>query len=64
MAYTIRFPEHVNAALDEMRLVEGVTKAELIRRAINFYSVKLEAINNKKRLYFESEAGIKELIMV
>jgi len=40
--YTIRFPPEATEALKEMSKEEGVTSAELIRRAINFYQVKIE----------------------
>ena len=47
-----------------MKVVEGITQAELIRRSINFYQVKIEAIKNNKKLFFESEDGMKERIMI
>ena len=53
--YTIRFPSQAVEVLEEMAREEGVTKAELVRRAINFYQVKLEAKKKKKRIILESE---------
>jgi len=53
--YTIRFPSQAVEVLEEMAREEGVTKAELVRRAINFYQVKLEAKKKNKRIILESE---------
>ena len=65
MTYTIRFPENVEKTLNEIKEVEGITKAELIRRSINFYAgVKIEALKNNKKLFFESVDGMKERIVL
>ncbi len=63
--YTIRFPPEAVGALEDMAKEEGVTKAELVRRAINFYQVKLEAKKKKKKIILESEEEPKrEWVMV
>ena len=63
--YSIRFPQESVEALDEMAKEEGVTKAELIRRAINFYQVKLEAKKKDKRIILENKEGdVREWVMV
>lgn len=63
--YSIRFPHEAVEVLENMSKEEGVTKAELIRRAINFYQVKLEAKRNKKRIILESDDESKrEWVMV
>ena len=63
--YTIRFPPEAVDALEDMAKEEGVTKAELVRRAINFYQVKLEARRKNKRIILESEKEPKrEWVMV
>lgn len=63
--YTIRFPPEAVDALEDMAKEEGVTKAELVRRAINFYQVKLEAKKKKKKIILESEEEPKrEWVMV
>ncbi len=62
--YTIRFPPEATDALKEMAEVEGVTMAEIIRRAINFYQVKIEAKKNDKKIVLESREGKKEWVMV
>ncbi len=38
--------------------------AELIRRAINFYNVKIKAINEKKKIFFEDKNGVKEWVVI
>ena len=64
MTYTIRFSKNDAETIDEMTLFEGITKAELIRRAINFYNVKIKAIIEKKKLFFEDKNGVKEWIVI
>lgn len=61
--YTIRFPPEASEALKEMSEEEGVSAAELIRRAINFYQVKMEAKKKNKRIILESEDGTMELVI-
>ena len=62
--YTIRFPPEAVEVLEEMAKEEGVTKAELIRRAINFYQVKLEAKKNKRIILESEEEPKREWVMV
>jgi predicted DNA-binding protein len=63
--YTIRFPPEAVDVLEDMAKEEGVTKSELVRRAINFYQVKLEAKKKNKRIILESEEEPKrEWVMV
>lgn len=63
--YTIRFPSEAIDVLEDMAKEEGTTKAELIRRAINFYQVKLEAKKKNKRIVLENEEGnVREWVMV
>jgi len=64
MTYTIKFSKNDTETIDEMTLFEGITKAELIRRAINFYNVKIKALNEKKKLYFEGQDGTKEWVVI
>jgi len=64
MVYTIRLSKNDAETIDEMTLFEGITKAELIRRAINFYNVKIKAIIEKKKLFFEDKNGVKEWIVI
>jgi predicted transcriptional regulator len=62
--YTIRFPPDASKALREMAEEEDVSAAELIRRAINFYQVKMEAKKCNKTLMLKSRDGTIELVMV
>lgn len=67
--YTIRFPPDASKVLEEMAEEEDVSAAELIRRAVNFYDLKLEVKRNSKRIVLESvgvdgTSIIRELVMV
>jgi len=62
--YTIRFPPESTKALKEMSEEEGITNAELIRRAINFYQVKIEAKKKNKKIVLETEDGTREWVVV
>lgn len=61
--YTIRFPPEASEALEEMSDEEGVSASELVRRAINFYQVKMEAKKKQKRIILESEEGLREWVV-
>ena len=61
--YTIRFPIDASEALEEMSEEEGVSAAELIRRAVNFYQVKMEAKKKNKRIILENEEGMREWVV-
>lgn len=62
--YTIRLPPEASESLKEMAEEEGVTVAELFRRAISFYDVKLEAKRNAKKIVLEDGKGGREWVMV
>ena len=63
-AYTIRFPEHETRELERMAKEAGLTKAELIRRAINFYALVIDAKKKGKRIVLEDEkTGIREIVV-
>ena len=62
--YTIRLPPEASDSLRGMAEEEGVTVAELIRRAINFYDVKMEAKRKDKKILLEDEGGKREWVMV
>ena len=67
--YTIRFPPSASVALEEMAEEEDVSAAELIRRAINFYQLKIDAKKNNKRIVLEcvrsdGSLGSRELVMI
>ena len=67
--YTIKFPPAASAVLEEMAKEEDVSAAELIRRAVNFYEVKLDAKRNDKRIVLEKvlasgSLDSRELVMI
>ena len=62
--YTIRFPPSDAAELEKMAREAGLTKAELIRRAINFYQIVIEAKKKGKRINLEDERGVREWVVV
>ncbi len=61
---TIRLPPKASQELKQMADEEGVTVNELIRRAINFYDVRMEAKRKDKKIILEDERGGKEWVMV
>ena len=62
--YTIRFAPGAVEEIEEMAKEEGITKAELIRRALNFYQVKQRAIRERGRIFILNEKGEKTWVMV
>jgi len=62
--FTVRFKPEASAALKEMSENEGVSAAELVRRAINFYNVRIEAKKHNMRIFLEREDGAKEWVMI
>ena len=62
--YTIRFAPGAVEEIEEMAKEEGITKAELIRRALNFYQVKQRATREKGRIFILNEKGEKTWVMV
>lgn len=62
--YTIRFAPGAVEEIEEMATEEGITKAELIRRALNFYQVRQRAIRENGRIYILNEKGEKTWVMV
>lgn len=62
--YTIEFTTDAAEALKDMAEEDHTTISELVRRAINFYQVKLEAKKEHKRILLEREDGVKEWVMI
>lgn len=60
--YTIRFPPSASDTLTEMAKEEGVSVSEFIRRAVNFYQVKMEATKSNKTLMLQSIDGTLEIV--
>ena len=61
--YTIKFPHEAAVVLDEMAEEEKTSVAEVIRRAINFYQVKLDAKKDHKQIILEAEGGGREWVI-
>lgn len=62
--YTIRVAPGAVKEIEEMAKEEGITKAELIRRALNFYQVKQRAIREDGRIFILNKKGDKTWAMV
>jgi hypothetical protein len=62
--YSIEFTSDAAKALKDMAEEDNTTAAELVRRAVNFYQVKLEAKREHKRILLEREDGVKEWVMI
>lgn len=62
--FTIRFKPEASVELKEMSKNEGVSAAELVRRAINFYKVRMEAKKHNSRIFIERADGEKEWVMI
>ena len=62
--YTIRFAPGAVEEIEEMAKEEGITKAELMRRALNFYQVKQRALREKGRIFILNKKGEKTWVMV
>lgn len=60
--YTIRFPPDASDTLEEMAKEEGVPVSEFIRRAVNFYQVKMKAVKENKLLMLQSADGALEIV--
>lgn len=61
--YTVKFPSQAAEVLDDMAKEEEVSVAELLRRAVNFYEVKLDAKRNHKQIILEREGGVRERLI-
>ena len=60
--YTIRFPPEASDVLEEMAKEEGVAVSEFIRRAVNFYQVRMEATKQHKLIMLQSVDGSLEIV--
>jgi len=57
--YTIRFSPGAVQEIEQMAKEEGITKADLIRRALNFYQVKQRAQRENGKIYIITGKGEK-----
>lgn len=62
--YSIEFTTDAAEALKDMAKEDHTTISELVRRAINFYEVKLEAKRHNKRISLENTDGVKEWVIL
>ena len=62
--YSIRFAPGAVEEIEEMAKEEGITKAELIRRALNFYQLRQRVLREKERIFILNEKGEKTWVMV
>jgi len=62
--FTVRFEPEASAELKELSENERVSAAELVRRAISFYKVRIEAKKHNKRIFLENEGGEREWVMI
>lgn len=62
--FTIRFTPESADELHKMSNEVGVSSAELVRRAITFYQVRMDAKRHNKRLSLESADGVKEWVVI
>jgi hypothetical protein len=62
--YSVKFPAQAAEVLDDMAKEECVSVAELLRRAVNFYEVKLDAKRNHKQIILEREGGVRERLIL
>jgi len=61
---TIEFTPADAESLRSKAREDSTTAAELVRRAINFYELKLDAKRNHKRISLESPDGTKEWVLL
>lgn len=62
--FTVSFPPEAADALKEMAAEVKVAPTELIRLAINFYQVAIEARTQNKRIFLHREDGVQELVLL
>jgi metal-responsive CopG/Arc/MetJ family transcriptional regulator len=60
--FSITFEPEALENLDKMAAVENISKAELIRRAINFYNFRLKAKTENQKIILEDENGKQTLV--
>lgn len=62
--FTVSFPPESADVLTEMAAEIKVTPAELVRLAINFYQVAIEAKTQNKRIFLHRKDGVQELVLL
>lgn len=59
---TVNITEKASQALDSTAKLEGVTKTDIVNRAINAYAFLIEAQNAKARIKIINDDGTQELL--
>jgi len=62
--YTVQFPPEAATVLDNMSKEEGVSISEVVRRAVNFYEVKLDAKRRHRQIILEKEGEVRERLII
>lgn len=61
---TLQFEPEAAKKLEMMAKVEDISKSELIRRAINFYNLKLKARKENQKIILEDEKTGEQTIIL
>ncbi len=62
--YTVKIPYEVTVVLDNMAEEEDTSVGEVLRRAINFYTIRLDAKRRHKEIILEREGEVRERIIL
>lgn len=62
--YSVKFPAQAAEALDDMAKEEEVSVAEVLRRAVNFYEVKLDAKRRHRQIILEKDGEVRERVII
>lgn len=62
--YSIQFDQEDTVELEGMAKDAGLTIAQLIRGAINFYQIHTDAKNEDKRIILEDKGGKREWVPI
>ncbi len=62
--YSIKFDQEDTAELKDMAKEAGLTVARLIRHAINFYQIHIDAKKEDKNIILEDKDGKREWVPI
>ena len=62
--YKIRYSTEVSEVIDDMASEEGIEITELLRRALNFYEIRLDMQRNHKEMYLQCVSGFVEHVII
>ena len=60
---SIKFTPEASGVLKDMAEDKGVTVAELVRRAVNFYQVQMDAEKHHKHILLQRPDGVIERVI-